>query len=248
MQSVLKSHIEKKDFSHGYLLCGDFDAAREAAFEAATAILFVGSQSESVNLAAHPDFYYGKFDSFGIADSHAIRGWSATKSFAGRGKVSILEVFSFTTEAANALLKTIEEPGEDIYYFIITQTQNAVIPTLRSRLVAINVNSMEARVAGQEDIGDKEAEKFFGSDHAKRLGMIKKILEDKNAGKEIAVNFINNLEKWLEGGLKSERYKDFYHAAKELGRVREYVFLRGSSAKMILEHLALTLPRFRLDN
>ena len=133
MHPILKAHIEKREFSHAYLLCGDGEVCRKIAEETARAIL-----SEK-NLESNPDFSRRRFGLFGINDSHNLTSWAATKSFSGQGKVFVMEVFSFNMESSNALLKTLEEPGEKIHFFIIVSSVETVMPTLRSRLTIIDL-------------------------------------------------------------------------------------------------------------
>src|SRR3989338_7920967 len=137
MRPILKAYIEKREFHHAYLLCGDGEAGKKMAEEAARIIL------AEDNLESHPDFLFRRFGLFGINDSHNLTSWAATKSFSGKGKVLVMEVFSFNMESSNALLKTLEEPGDKIHFFIIVSSIESVIPTLRSRLTVIDVSSEE---------------------------------------------------------------------------------------------------------
>ena len=104
MNPILKSHIDNKEFQHAYLLAGDYDASREMAFEAAKILL------RHENLTSHPDFFYEKFEMFGINESHKLSFWASQRPLLGSNKVFVAEVFSFSIESANALLKTFEEP------------------------------------------------------------------------------------------------------------------------------------------
>jgi len=45
----------------------------------------------------------------------------------------IFEADKFNPSSANALLKTMEEPGEDIYFIMLTENLEALLPTIRSR-------------------------------------------------------------------------------------------------------------------
>lgn len=40
---------------------------------------------------------------------------------------------ALTDAAANAILKTLEEPGEKIHFLLVTETPSALLPTIRSR-------------------------------------------------------------------------------------------------------------------
>ena len=255
MHPILKAHIEKMEFHHAYLLCGEAEACQKMAEETARAIL-----SEK-NLESHPDFSHRRFGLFGINDSHNLTNWAATKSFSGQGKVFIMEVFSFNMESSNALLKTLEEPNKKIHFFIIVSSVENIIPTLRSRMTVIDL-----RLGSSASKSDLEAElpsEFLKSLPNKRLEMIKKmlaksdgeneILSESSANKQKAIQFLNTLEFLLEKELRQEDLdiecpsghsmsKSKHIALEELSRSGQFIFDRGSSPKIILEHLALALP------
>ena len=252
MHPILKAHIEKREFHHAYLLCGDGEACKKQAFEAADAI-FAPMSRRNLDIGANPDFLYKRFGLFGINDSHNLTSWAATKSFSGQGKVFALEVFSFNMESANALLKTLEEPGEKIHFFIIVSSAENITPTLRSRLTVIDL-----RLGSSASKSDLEAElpsEFLKSLPNKRLEMVKKmlakseneneLLPESSANKQKAVQFLNTLEFLLEKELRSpQKGKKAAAGLEKLSESGKFIFDRGSSPKIILEHLALALPLF----
>ena len=76
-------------------------------------------------------------------------------------------------ESSNALLKTLEEPGEKIHFFIIVSSVETIMPTLRSRLTIIDISS------GKEEMEKELLEmvrKFLSSLPNKRLEIVKKYL------------------------------------------------------------------------
>ena len=255
MHPILKAHIEKREFSHAYLLCGDGEVCRKMAEETTRAIL-----SEN-NLESNPDFSHRRFGLFGINDSHNLTSWAATKSFSGKGKVFVMEVFSFNMESSNALLKTLEEPNEKNHFFIIVSSVENVMPTLRSRLTVIDL-----RLGSSASKSDLEAElprEFLKSLPNKRLEMVKKmlvksdeeneLLSESSANKQKAVQFLNTLEFLLEKELRQKHLdiecpsghsmsKSKHTALEELSRSRQFILDKGASPKIILEHLALALP------
>lgn len=251
MHPILKAHIEKGEFHHAYLLCGDREICLKTAEETAKAIL------ANNNLEAHPDFSRGNFDLFSINDSRNLIHWASTKSFSGRGKVFVMEISSFNAESSNALLKIMEDPGEKIHFFIIVSSIENIIPTLQSRMAVIG------GLFNKEEMDKKSVEdgrNFLAALPKKRMEMISKMLvkKDDDSGKEIitgastnkqkAVKFVNILEFLLE---KELRQKDLgikcsnaskQMALKEIYRSGQFLPDSGSSPKIILEHLALTLP------
>lgn len=232
MHQVLKAHIDSKEFDHGYLLCGDGELCRKIAFEAAAVIL-----AHTGKLESHPDFLYQKFESFGIDDSRTLKEWSSSRPFYGNGKVAIMDIFFLSVESANALLKLFEEPNEGVYFFVISPSPETIIPTLRSRLTIID-NFVARKEIKEETI--ELCKNFLNSLPSGRLGSIKRILTDKIK----AIEFLNELEIILEKTTKTSARARATKALEEIQRSREFIFDRASSFKMIMEHLALALPRF----
>jgi DNA polymerase-3 subunit delta' len=58
-------------------------------------------------------------------------------------KIYIIDnAHTFTKEAANAVLKTLEEPPADTHFFLITDRYEHVLPTIRSRCINIRFSSL----------------------------------------------------------------------------------------------------------
>lgn len=70
----------------------------------------------------------------GIDDIRDLRERVRYKTVSGDTQVFIIdEVHMLTTEAANALLKTLEEPPENVVFVLCTTEDHKVMPTIRSR-------------------------------------------------------------------------------------------------------------------
>lgn len=59
-------------------------------------------------------------------------------------KTLIIAAHSFRTEAQNALLKTLEEPPENVKFILISRNKTALIPTIRSRCLLTDKRVREA--------------------------------------------------------------------------------------------------------
>ena len=63
-----------------------------------------------------------------------LRRKASFKSFEGGSRVVIIvDCERMTTEAANALLKILEEPPPNVYFFLLTSDPGRLLPTVRSR-------------------------------------------------------------------------------------------------------------------
>lgn len=228
MNPVLKSHIENKSFQHAYLLAGDFENLRDMAFEAAKTLL------RHENLTSHPDFFYEKFELFGVNEGHNLSFWANQRPMLGSNKIFVAEIFSFSAESANSLLKIFEEPFEGTHFFIIVPSVEVVIPTLRSRFVVIDESGKRGEVSEETK---KICLEFLKASLTKRMKTAEKLAKDKVGTAE----FLNGLEILLRSPASKEK-PDFL-ALEAIQRAREFIFDRSPSVKMIMEHLALTLPK-----
>ncbi|GAB2994383.1 hypothetical protein [Psychrosphaera aestuarii] len=85
---------------------------------------------------SHPDFKAidGQSQSIGIDDIRAISEWlNKTPQITDSQIVSIVHAQNMTENAANALLKTLEEPSQNSYLFLINSSAKKLLPTIVSR-------------------------------------------------------------------------------------------------------------------
>ena len=94
----------------------------------------------------------------------AINMHAVYRPFEARAKVYIfLEADSFNTEAANAFLKTLEEPPPHVYFILVTDHAERLLPTVVSRcqVVAFSPVPLKATTAdiqGRFGLSPQEAE------------------------------------------------------------------------------------------
>jgi DNA polymerase-3 subunit delta' len=87
---------------------------------------------------------------------HDLQRDAALKPFEGKARVFILDnAEMLSAEAANALLKTLEEPSEDIYIVLVASTVEALPDTIVSRCQKINL-----RPVVPQQISEKLVERF----------------------------------------------------------------------------------------
>jgi len=86
----------------------------------------------------HPDLHrvFPESDkrTIGIEQIRALSEVLAMKAYRGAAKAAVIEpAEAMTPAAANALLKTLEEPAEGTYLFLISHQPDRLLPTIRSR-------------------------------------------------------------------------------------------------------------------
>jgi len=68
----------------------------------------------------------------------------------GRQKFYIFSEANFIKEAANALLKVLEEPPEFATIFLLAENANALLPTIRSRCITLNLAPLSAEEIAED--------------------------------------------------------------------------------------------------
>ncbi|MFM2357787.1 MAG: hypothetical protein RJA61_524 [Candidatus Parcubacteria bacterium] len=218
----LKKLIDINNLHHAYCIEGD---------NASTALELKDFLKESLGIETigNPDFWYQSHDTFSIEESRKLKENQQARSFSGK-KIFIISCNFINREAQNALLKIFEEPTEGTHFFILTKTADILLPTLKSRLVIVNLS--------KESVDKKEIQSFVKANISKRILYIKEIidLKDKNRG----IIFLDSLEGYLKGeGL----VKESSHFLGEVLELKKFLFSQGSSLKLVLEHVALTCPK-----
>jgi len=88
-----------------------------------------------------------------------IRRKSSYKSFEGRGRIAIIvDAERMSEEAANSVLKILEEPPEKMYLLMISSRPNLLLPTISSRCQIIQFEPLKAAEIEQALIGNHNTE------------------------------------------------------------------------------------------
>ncbi len=197
----------------------------------------------------NPDVQVREFEKFGIDDSQALRDLASFKSTSGRA-LFVIGIGTITSEAQQALLKLFEEPQAGVM-FVLLVPHGVLLPTLRSRLMAYPESPLPAvqKVLGspsgsaQPDFVALQAADFLKASYKTRSTSITALLKDDEGAKERVRALLAGLETQLHGALtKSKGAKEYREALEDIAKVRSYVADRSPSLKMLLEHLAATLP------
>lgn len=172
---ALISHaIDAGHAAHGYLIVGD---VRGNAAELVRRLLFklFPNERAQVESGSHPDVIVlepqgksrtikvarGKEDErLGMRDG--LVGPISVSSFSGGWKVGIIvSADRLQLEAANAFLKTLEEPPPKTMFFLLTDQPDAILPTIVSRSQRIDLQLPRESLADEdfERVADAFAER-----------------------------------------------------------------------------------------
>ncbi|MBN1434575.1 hypothetical protein JW921_07435, partial [Candidatus Fermentibacterales bacterium] len=87
----------------------------------------------------------------GIAQVRAISQRLSRRAFENRGRVEIISgAESMRVEAANALLKTLEEPPPGVHLILTTSSFSSLLPTVRSRSQLVRFRRIPAAAVARE--------------------------------------------------------------------------------------------------
>ena len=117
-------------------------------------------QTDTESLKKHPDFYavypQNKMRQISVDALRELKKNVYTTSQCGGRKVFVIyEADRLNAPAANALLKTLEEPTDSSSVFLVTLRPYDVLPTLRSRCWWIQLNQ------GEKEAHDADLEKWL---------------------------------------------------------------------------------------
>lgn len=182
----------------------------------------------------NPDYWFGRFESFGISEARALKEAAGRRAVASGKRVFVIVASVLTVEAQNALLKIFEEPGPETHFFLLVPSFEILLLTLRSRMHLIAADNSARTLTASPD-----AEKFLSSRAGARLEFVKGLLSESEEGaRSRGVAFLRALElKVARAGVREGT-----PALSEILLCARYARDRSPSFKLLLEHLALTLP------
>jgi|SRR3989344_4197720 len=167
---------------------------------------------------ANPDYFEFVATTFGIDEARELTEWSAGKPIGGEKKVAVIVTSSITHEAQNALLKTLEEPPSDTYFFLVLRNLGGIFGTLLSRVSVLNEFVKQKSTA-------LTATNFAKLSLGQKCAFIKDLAKDED--KEPMRDLIKNLEPLMKN--------------KKILLAKKFASSRGPSPKMLLEWLVASM-------
>ena len=241
MDSLFENYKRTGYLHHAHLIQG----THEDVMPALTHLL---EKHMGVHAHNNPDVTFLSLRTFGIDESRNLSEMQTRASFSSsKGESDIARKFfivgtdSITREAQTALLKTFEELTVGTHFFFVVPRADTILATLKSRVVFFDAQDFSEKKKEEGAI----AEKFLQSTRSERFAMIKKITETK---KDVPINremvriILDHLERILYTRLAGK--KDTTSIFHEIYQAKNYLADRGSSPKMLLEHLAIVVPEF----
>jgi DNA polymerase III gamma/tau subunit len=128
-----------------------------------------------------------------IESIHEITSITANKQ--GEQLFSVIEeADKMSIGAANAFLKSLEEPGENVHYVFLTRDSRAILPTIRSRAQCFYLGDDE-KVADPPHIDEELkalAKSYISANQSALPDVVDKILKyDKKSPRESAIKVLD---------------------------------------------------------
>lgn len=197
-------------------------------------------EGEGIAVRGNPNVYVRAHARFGIDDARELRERASSRAVSGvpsegarPGRASryfIIATPTMTSEAQNALLKTLEESPAGAVFFLIVPAPQMLLATLRSRAQLLEVEHGDA-----ESLVDTNA--FLSAGPEQRIDLLKPLLEkDEDDKRDLRpiFSFFASLESKL--AREPEGLRALYRARKFIGD-------KGALLKPLLEEVALLVPR-----
>lgn len=187
----LKKSAEKKAISHAYLFSGPKSVGKSTvALEFAKTLLCrkASENERSASLAKRAEWFCGECESclsvangghpdilivrpdeeenIAVSKMRDLRAKLNLSPYSGIYQVAIIEeAEKMNKEAANTLLKTLEEPRGDKVVILISSEPKSILPTILSRVYNLKFNLVPA------DLIEKDIEKVVKSNLAAKLNL-----------------------------------------------------------------------------
>lgn len=169
---IIKQDLAKKRFAHAYLFVGpDGVGKASTVIEMAKAIFCSNGDTDACENCLsckkfdhgnHPDFkkIEPENDILGIDRVRDLKREIGYKPLESRWKVYfIADAHCLTPQAANSLLKTLEEPPPFVILLITSPSESLLLPTIVSRCRVIKFNPLPGKVIENYLVQNLEAER-----------------------------------------------------------------------------------------
>jgi DNA polymerase-3 subunit delta' len=238
---LFENELETGSISHAYLLVGPRHIGKTTlSYDLALAVNCTETlvpclkcdSCQRILKGLHTDIFYISLDSslssaseqksrteIGIDDIKKLQQYAGLPPYEGKYKIFIIDGADLlSNEAANCLLKTLEEPPDSIILMLLATDESKVLPTIASRCQKINLKPLPAKKIEQilieEHSMDTEQAAIISKLSYGRLGWAINSLAN-DAELQSRLEIMNSMDNLLSMNI-GERFS--YIAGLETGR------------------------------
>ena len=244
--SYLQRCLETGRLAHAYLLTGPAHAGKATlALNLAQALNCEGAESpcgecppcrkiashnhadvQLIGLTINGDTEKQRTE-IGIDQIRQLQHAASLPPFEGKHKVFIIENAALlSTEAANCMLKTLEEPTDRVLFILLTTSERLLLPTVVSRcqrleFLPVPVSQVQSLLESKWGVGAEKARLLAGLSHG-CLGWALTALQDSSLLQQREAE-LERLNAVIDGSIE-ERLAQSAQLAAQFGRSREEVY------------------------
>lgn len=190
-------------------------------------------QSQNIAVQGNPDVFIFEDEQLLVDNARMITEMLVSKKLSSQ-RFLIISCGRMAEDVQNTLLKTLEEPHRDTFIMLLLPRIEQVLPTIRSRVQVIKGSE-------ESEVSRLSATEFISLSMANRFTLIESLVKNKkeedNLSKTEIIACIEQLEKILwEKNIRDEIL------FKDIRQIRDYVGIRGSSHRILLDYLAMITP------
>lgn len=190
---------------------------------------------------AEPEVVVLRYELLSVDDARDARTVALAAPTGKGGKAVVIAATRAYHEAQNALLKLFEEPPPQVRLFLILPDLGELLPTLRSRVQVLPAPRKAAAVP-------EAARTFIDASPEHRSAIVKKLAsgkdeDERRKNRDEALVIVNGIEAALYRAGSAPARARHAELFSEIAFLRECLRERGANMRMILEHLAIVLPK-----
>lgn len=147
IEQLLFDECEENTLKHAYIFeSSDLTLAKKLSTSLSMKIL------ESSNIEMVSDYKYITKENMNISTIRDIIQDCVIKPFKKKKIYVFEDAMKFTIQMQNAILKTLEEPPEDVIFILLTENANTLLDTVRSRCIRYFFDEEIKELSQREDI------------------------------------------------------------------------------------------------
>lgn len=194
-----------------------------------------------------------KSDYIYINEIHKIQEWINLKAKTGKKIIFIENIEKMGVDSANAFLKTLEEPPEDLLFILTTNNKFKILPTIRSRCALYNIDNLtgkEFRNILIEEWGEKYCELF--DKYPDNFNRFLELLEED----KFRIDYVKNANNFIKLlFLKNDDISEIFLILSRIKKIKgfdkfidELLYILRKSKKTDLFDFSNTVTDYQIEN